>query len=158
MHTPTPLKVLVPLLVRPVIMHQGLIGFPHVSGIDYERGAEWNAVRYLLARELIKYWRPITGYGTTRRLYFLAPRDFDADVYQKYIQVIADGKLMLEQKCGFMQFFSGLTHDGGAQSGPHGNADAWLDFTQSGKTQNAVFWSFSMATIDALESALLCHA
>lgn len=153
MSTLTASRVLAPKLVRPIVLCNGLIGYPHMSGLDYERGAEWAAVRSLRAQGFTKYWHPIHHYGRTLRLYVIAPRDFDAHMYHDYLQSIADGKLKLGD-CGFAEHLAGLVHDGGSQSGPHGNADGWLDFTKSGNTQNAVFWSFSMSAIDAVEADL----
>ncbi len=154
MNAQTVSRTLAPKLVRPVVIVNGLIGYPHVFGTDYERGAEHNAVRALLARGFTTSGLTVSKYASVQRLYVIAPPDFDADVYQRHMQDIADGATVLGAECGFTQFLCGLTYDAGAQSGPHGNADAWLDFTQTGNVQNAVFWSFNAQTMGALLSAL----
>lgn len=147
-------KVLAPKFVRPVVLHDGLIGYPDMGATPYDRGGEQRAVRFLVKRGWKTHQIMIALGHSYRVLHVVAPHDLDVGAYETHLQAIADGTLYLDEHSGFAQHFAGLIHDSGAQSGPHGHADAWLDFTQEGAQQNAAFWTFSVSTAKALTYAL----
>ena len=148
-------KVLAPRLVRPVVMHEGLIGYPHMDGIEYNCGAESRAVASLLSARLFLSDVRISPQGENYAcFYVLAPLTFDHEAYGKLVQsAIANGDKELSNS-GFLHALSCVQNGRSPSAPPHANAQAWFDFTQAGPAQNAAFWTFSVDVAAEIVGAL----